>query len=53
VTHNGKNYQIQYDEQVMIPRKIALILQEKERNEKKLELRMANLAGTVQNLDGE
>lgn len=53
VTLNGKNYQIRYDEEVSVPRKVALILEEKERNEKKLELRMAQMAGTIQSLDGE
>ncbi len=53
VTINGKNYQIRYDETVLVPRKVALIIEEKERNERKLELRMAKMAGTIQSLDGE
>ena len=53
VTINGKNYQVMYDEEVMVPRKVKLILDEKLRNEKKAELRMAQMAGKIQNLDGE
>jgi len=53
VTVNGKNYQIMYDEEVMVPRKVKLILDEKLKNEKLAELRIAKMSGTVQNLDGE
>lgn len=53
VTINGVNYQVMYDEEVMVPRKVKLILDEKEKNEHFAELRMARIAGTVQSLDGE
>jgi hypothetical protein len=53
VTVNGKNYQIRYDEEVMVPRKVKLIIEEKEKNERLAEMRIASMAGTVQNLDGE
>lgn len=53
VTVNGKNYQIMYDEEVMVPRKVALILDEKAENDRKTELRIAQMAGSVQSLDGE
>lgn len=53
VTINGKNYQIMYDEEVMVPRKVKLILDEKERNEKLAEMRMARYANKIQSLDGE
>ncbi len=53
VTVNGKNYQIMYDEEVMVPRNVKLIIEEKEKNEKLAELRMAQYAGKIQNLDGE
>ena len=33
VTLNGKNYQIAYDTKVMVPRKVALIVEEMQRNE--------------------
>ena len=53
VTVNGKNYQIMYDEEVMVPRKVALILDEKAEHDRKTELRIAQMAGSVQSLDGE
>lgn len=53
VTINGKNYQVMFDEEVMVPRKVKLILDEKLRNEKRAELRMAQMAEKVQSLDGE
>lgn len=53
VTVNGMNYQIMYDEEVMVPRKVQIILEEKAENEKKTELRIAEMAGTVRSLDGE
>lgn len=53
VTINGKNYQVMYDEDVMVPRKVKLVLEEKLKNEKLAELRIAKMSGTVQNLDGE
>lgn len=53
VTVNGKNYQIMYGEEVMVPRKVKLVIDEKEENERKTELRIAEMAGNVQNLDGE
>lgn len=33
VTLNGRNYQIAYDTKVMVPRKVALIVEEMQRNE--------------------
>ena len=53
VTLNGVNYQIMYDEEVMVPRKVKLIIDEKERNEKLAEKRLIQLSQRVQNLDGE
>lgn len=53
VTVNGVNYQVMYDEEVMVPRKVKLILEEKKKNEHIAEMRMAQIAGTVQNLGGE
>lgn len=53
VTVNGKNYQVMYDEEVMVPRKVKLILDEKLKNERNTELRMSKMAGKIQNLDGE
>lgn len=53
VTVNGKNYQIMYDEEVFVPRNVKLILDEKLKNEKLVELRMAAISNKVQNLDGE
>lgn len=53
VTVNGKNYQIMYDEEVTVPRKVKLIIEEKEKNEKLAELRMARYADKILNLDGE
>ncbi len=53
VTLNGKNYQIMYDEEVMVPRGVKLILDEKLKNEKLAEMRIAKMSSSVQNLDGE
>ena len=53
VTVNGKNYQVMYDEVVEVPRKVKLILDEKEKNEKSAQMRIADMAGRVQSLDGE
>lgn len=53
VTVNGTNYQVMFDEEVMVPRKVKLILDEKAANERAAELRMAKIAGTIQSLDGE
>ena len=53
VTVNGKNYQVMYDEEVMVPRNVRLILEQKEENERKAEERMAMMSGKIQNLDGE
>ncbi len=53
VTINGKNYQIMYDEEVLVPRKVKLVIDEKLRNEKYAEIRMAKIANKIQNLDGE
>lgn len=53
VTINGVNYQIMYDEEVMVPRKVALVIEEKMRNEAIAEKRLSMLSGKVLNLDGE
>ena len=53
VTVNGKNYQVMYDEEVMVPRNVKLILEQKEENERKAEERMALMSGKIQSLDGE
>lgn len=53
VTLNGKNYQIMYDEEVFVPRKVKLILDEKIRNEKIAERRMSEIANKIRSLDGE
>lgn len=53
VTINGKNYQIMYDEEVLVPRKVKLIIDEKLRNEKQAELRMTEIANKIRSLDGE
>ena len=53
VTVNGKNYQVMYDEVVEVPRKVKLILDEKEKNEKSAQMRIADMAGRGQSLDGE
>ena len=45
VTLNGKNYQIVYDEQVMVPRKIARIVEEMERNDAKARRKMSEREG--------
>ena len=41
VTLNGVNYQIRYGEHVKVPRKIALIIEESERNTIKADLAAA------------
>lgn len=53
VTINGKNYQIMFDEEVMVPRKVKLVIDEKLHNEKLAEMRMARISNKIQNLDGE
>lgn len=53
VTINGKNYQIMYDEEVMVPRCVKLVIDEKLKNEKLAEMRIAKMSSEVQNLDGE
>lgn len=53
VTLNGKNYQIMYDEEVLVPRKVKLILDEKNRNARLAEVRMTEIAGKIRSLDGE
>lgn len=45
VTLNGKNYQILYDETVMVPRKIARIVEEMERNDAKARRKMSEREG--------
>lgn len=41
VCHNGVNYQIQYDVPVMVPRKVALIIEESLKNQLALEQKLA------------
>lgn len=45
VTLNGKNYQIAYDETVMVPRKIARIVEEMQRNDAKARRKMSEREG--------
>lgn len=45
ITLNGKNYQILYNTEVMVPRCVALIVEESERNEKIAEENVARLMG--------
>lgn len=45
VTHNGKNYQIQYNKEVMVPRKIAEIIHQSDENMAIAEEEMAKYAG--------
>lgn len=45
VTLNGRNYQIAYDTRVMVPRKIALIVEEMQRNEAKANKAMREREG--------
>ncbi|HIU48795.1 MAG TPA: hypothetical protein IAB04_05480 [Candidatus Avimonoglobus intestinipullorum] len=41
VCHNGVNYQIQYDVPVMVPRKVALIIEESLKNQMELDKKLA------------
>ena len=50
ITLNGKNYQIQYNKQVMVPRCVALIAEESERNERIAEENIQRLMGTDKQL---
>lgn len=45
VTHNGKNYQIQYGKEVMVPRKIAEILKQSAENKAIADAELARMAG--------
>lgn len=45
VTHNGINYQIQYNKEVMVPRKIKAILDESAQNKAIADAEMNRLAG--------
>ena len=45
VTLNGRNYQIAYDETVMVPRKIARIVEEMQRNDAKARRKMSEREG--------
>ena len=45
VTLNGKNYQITYDETVMVPRKIARIIEESQDNDAKARRKMREREG--------
>lgn len=45
ITLNGKNYQILYNTEVMVPRCVALIVEESERNERIAEENVQRLMG--------
>lgn len=45
VTLNGKNYQILYDTEVMVPRCVALIVEESERNSRLADENIQRLLG--------
>ena len=45
VTLNGKNYRIQYDKTVMVPRRIALIVEESERGKRMADAAMYEKEG--------
>lgn len=45
ITLNGTNYQIQYDTEVTVPRKIALIVEESKKNKKNADDYMRKRAG--------
>ena len=45
ITLNGTNYQIQYDTEVSVPRKVALIVEESKKNKKIAEDYMRQRAG--------
>ena len=45
ITLNGRNYQIQYDTLVMVPRRIALIVEESQRNKRIADDAMRRAAG--------
>lgn len=50
ITLNGKNYQILYNTEVMVPRCVALIVEESERNERIAEENVQRLMGTDKRL---
>lgn len=45
ITLNGTNYQIWYDVEVMVPRKVALIIDESKKNKKNADDYMRKRAG--------
>ncbi|MBQ2663117.1 MAG: hypothetical protein IJP94_08025 [Clostridia bacterium] len=45
VTHNGKNFQIQYNKEVMVPRKVAEIIHQSEDNMAIADAEISRLAG--------
>lgn len=46
VCHNGVNYQIQYDVPVMVPRKVALIIEESLKNQWELDKKLSGREGS-------
>ena len=50
ITLNGKNYQILYNTEVMVPRCVALIVEESERNEQIAAENVQRLMGTDKQL---
>lgn len=52
ITLNGVNYQIQYGKQVMVPRKIAAIIDESERNHAIAQEEIESRAGVVEEIFG-
>lgn len=46
VCHNGVNYQIQYDVPVMVPRKVALIIEESLKNQYALDKKLSGRDGS-------
>ncbi len=50
ITLNGRNYQILYNTEVMVPRCVALIAEESERNERIAEENVQRLMGTDKRL---
>ena len=46
ITVNGKNFQILYDTEVMVPRYIALVVEESKANKRKADDAMRKRAGT-------
>lgn len=47
VCHNGVNYQIQYDVPVMVPRKVALIIEESLKNQRELDKKLSGQEGSA------